>query len=405
MVLGCQNKILLYLKKYRFWIIIKFMKRNYKKFCIMAIFLLNILFLFIFFFGSCDYFKQLSRKEWEEKNGIYPYVYLYGISGNTIKAFKIDYNSNGILDWKYSQNIIFGLANTTASNISVKPDNNILYINGSYAGPNEVTGYYINKDGSLSQLPSFPQVIKYDQFTYDMNSEIVYAKGYDRSIRMYGIDKASGLLSNLYDFSFGNVCIDYGFIADKTGKYLYDLHLNTTSQYNFKVLKINNGKISDNGGISNCGFVNYTNGFDIEPSGNYLYLADYTNNIRGYNLNNGTLLSVPGSPYPVGAGYNVLKTASDGKYLFSSGSSNLLKSYKINSNDGSITNIYSLGCNNGPSKIIFDPFSKYAYVRSDNGAGSSVIHIFRINDDGTFYEVFGSPVSAGSITDIAIVQK
>jgi 6-phosphogluconolactonase (cycloisomerase 2 family) len=380
------------------------MKEKSRNISIILVLSVNVVLFVIFFLESCDYFNLLSRSEWEKKNGIGGNVYLYALTGTQIKAYEIDYNNNGKLNWKYSKNLNFGQANSSGSFINIDPENEFLYVGGALLNsPTEILGYHIDKNGDITQLNSFPKKSDFYQIAFDTDPDVLYARTFS-NIRTYNLDRSTGAFSGGSDFSFGDICTSYSIVTDKAGKYVFESYRNNyNNNYNLKAAKTDSGLLSDKSGLIDCGYYSGIYGMD-STSGNFLYLAD-SSNIRGYGIKDGTFQNVSGTPVSVNSGTNVIKTSPDGKLLFATGSSNMLYSYHLNSNDGTVTSVASLGCTNCPTRICVEPHSRYVYVRSDNTAGASYVRIYKINDDGSFSETSGSPVSAETTVDIAVARK
>jgi DNA-binding beta-propeller fold protein YncE len=148
---------------------------------------------------------------------------------------------------------------------------------------------------------------------------------------------------------------------------------------------------------------------ETDISGKTLYLLrNYSEIIDLIRNENGTLSNLTNYNLGTNCYGNKMITDQYGRYLaLSNHDSNNINIFKINQETGILYDNILFGCSNKPVEITFDPMSKYIYVTADNAAGSNIIRILHVNDNGVISEVNGSPIvySGNKINFLKSVRK
>jgi 6-phosphogluconolactonase (cycloisomerase 2 family) len=364
---------------------------------VLSIILANMVFLGFFIFSGCDYFKLLSRKEWNEKTGVNRDAFLYVLNkSNSIKAYKIRYDQNGALEEVSGSPYSFGASNAVPADFTIDNNNKYLYtFNGFPASV--INGFSINDDGNLSSMNHFPVyapdiLAAKNIITNPFSGDISII---DTSGTTYSHDDATGRISRISNDSLGNVCASYGTTVDKKGQFIYMSDINTSTQAEFKILEVSNsGAVKQVGTVPSTGFVADTMG--VHSSGKFFYSNDITSAtllIHGYSIdkNNGALTNVSGSPYSLGSGciYALYVPPYKDYLLVADTVNNHVVKVVINPSDGSFVSYTNYSCSYNPTYIAIDPTSSYLYVGCDNNSGTGLVRIFDLK---TFSETGNSPV-------------
>jgi 6-phosphogluconolactonase (cycloisomerase 2 family) len=136
----------------------------------------------------------------------------------------------------------------------------------------------------------------------------------------------------------------------------------------------------------------------VHPSGKFVYVTTLSNAVYGFAVqSNGSLKLVAGSPFPTQNDPEALAIDPTGHYLYTNDSSNANKidAYSINETDGALTPVPGSpfaqtpsSCNDGGNDIAVDPSGKFLILPQY----CTGIEVFRINSaNGSITQVAGSP--------------
>jgi 6-phosphogluconolactonase len=144
----------------------------------------------------------------------------------------------------------------------------------------------------------------------------------------------------------------------------------------------------------------------VDPSGRFVYMADYTGGISAYTINpaTGGLNAVSGSPFPVAppispsqnAGVNSVAVDPTGKFVYAAlNGSNAISAYTINSSTGALTTVVGspFPADRLPMAVRVDPSGRYAYAVN---MYTYDISAYLVNSSsGALTPIAGSPFSSG----------
>jgi 6-phosphogluconolactonase (cycloisomerase 2 family) len=193
--------------------------------------------------------------------------------------------------------------------------------------------------------------------------------------------------------------------VDPSGKFAYAT-VNLTNEVRAYALNGSTGSLSAIAGsqLNGGGFnpVDVT----VDPSGHFVYMANYGGGISAFSINavTGALTAVSGSPFPTAPalisgqvpGANSVTVDPTGKFLYAAiNQGNDLSGYLINPSTGALTPISGspFGAGTTPMTVRVDPSGRYAYVTNAN---SNDISAYAINSStGALTPIAGSPFSSG----------
>jgi 6-phosphogluconolactonase len=140
-------------------------------------------------------------------------------------------------------------------------------------------------------------------------------------------------------------------------------------------------------------------GIAIDPTGKFVYVADYLwNAVAAYaiNVTTGTLTPVKGSPFAAGYGPEYVAIDPRGKFAYVTDAAGPppIAAYSIDKTTGALTLTGSFDAGDGPADVVVDPRGKFAYVTN---IGSDNVSAYTINAaNGALTQIAGSPFAAGS---------
>jgi 6-phosphogluconolactonase len=285
------------------------------------------------------------------------YAYLVNQTDSTISAFTIDRTSGALTPVSGSP---FA---TGTSPTSVAIDSSSSYVYVTNGGANTVSAYAITAgSGALTALPGSPIA------TGTLPDSV--------AVGPFGIGLVGVLVANESDGTVSVFSID-----------------NNTSH---------NGALTASGPPFPAG--NSPRALTIDPSGQFIYLADATSNtLSGFNgstadgapASNGS--AITGSPYATGS--NPSSVAVDPLdnfvYVANQGSNNI-SAFALNAATGALTSIAGspFVAGNQPSSVAVDPTGMFAYVVN---AGADSVSVYAIEvTNGALTPIAGSPFLTGT---------
>ena len=244
-----------------------------------------------------------------------------------------------------------------------------------------------------------------------------YVSG-DRGIYCYAIDAITGALTALS----GSPCdsrIQVGVTADPSGRFVYAtlavknpnapsggpvdftsyvtayaVNSSTGSLGAIAGSQLVAGDFTVNGGVWDANAVDIT----VDPSGRFVYMADYTGGISAYTLNpaTGGLKAVSGSPFPGGVGVNSVTVDPTGKFVYAAVEGpRAISAYTIDSSTGALTTVVGspFPADNFPTAVRVDPSGRFAYAVN---LDTYDISAYSVNSSsGALTPIAGSPFSSG----------
>lgn len=136
----------------------------------------------------------------------------------------------------------------------------------------------------------------------------------------------------------------------------------------------------------------------IDPSGRFLYVANYgSNTISTYTINSRTgALTSSGAPVAAGGGPSCVAVDPTGRFAYVANSSaNTVSVYSVNGSTGVLTSVgVPVPTLSGPSCIVLEPRGWFAYVVN---SGSNDISAYTVNAVTGALTGFGPPVTTGGL--------
>jgi 6-phosphogluconolactonase len=223
------------------------------------------------------------------------------------------------------------------------------------------------------------------------------------AIYCYAVDAVTGALTALA----GSPCasgVRPGVAVDPSGRFAYAT-LDASNEIAAYAINSSTGNLTAivgsqlNGGGENP--VDIT----VDPSGQFVYMANYNGGISAFTINSvtGGLTPVSGSPFPTAPpivaghypGVNSVTVDPTGKFLYAAIVQGDISAYVINSSTGALTPVAGSPFLTGsaPQTVRVDPSGRYAYVTNLDSSGISA---YLINSStGALTPIAGSPFSSG----------
>jgi 6-phosphogluconolactonase len=139
----------------------------------------------------------------------------------------------------------------------------------------------------------------------------------------------------------------------------------------------------------------------VDPSGKFLYVANFSsNNVSAYSINatTGVLTPVAGSPFAAGVRPNAIAVDPSGKFVYVANSGNsTVSAYSYNAATGVLTPVAGSPFAAGviPYAITVDPSGKFLYVGNLGGAFPGTISAYTYNAaTGVLTPIAGSPFAS-----------
>lgn len=286
-----------------------------------------------------------------EPFGRFAYVANYG--DNTVSAYVIDPTTKALSAAQGTQ----GAGGVSPNAVAADPSGRFVFVaNYGWPGSGTVSAYTINTaTGTLTEVAGSPFTAGNgsDSITVDPTGRFVYvANLLNDTITAFYIRPLTGVLMRIdadaatagtQDFVVTNAR-PVAIAADPTGRFLY-LATACGSHWVFSI-DASTGALtrvdSDVGGL--CGAMSGTaNLTSIDPSGHYLFTADYSTRtaVGAYDINGttGMLNSITGSPYATSSNTNGTTVDASGRFVYGAGASGL-HSFRIETG-GALTSLGS----------------------------------------------------------------
>ncbi len=273
--------------------------------------------------------------------------------------------------------------------LAMSPDHRFLYAAGK-----GIVAYSVNsQNGSLTQIGFYSMPTNSGRTRITPDGRFLYAS--NDGIYGFAIDSNSGALTPVPGSPF-NPNTSYGGVAiTPNSAFLYGAALLPNNE-------VDGFTIQPDGAI----FPNYptysnpNTPIDIvsEPSGRFLYVADYGDGVSGYAINegDGSLISLPNSPYNTGGqAPNAITAAPNGHAIAVDNQvQNTTASLAIRSNGSLALAGKSQPSAYDPGGVVVDPTSEFVYTSSTNG---NAVAAYRLDPVTSALQVVpGSPWKTGT---------
>jgi 6-phosphogluconolactonase (cycloisomerase 2 family) len=223
----------------------------------------------------------------------------------------------------------------------------------------------------------------------------VYVSGHT-GIYCYAVDAVTGALTALA----GSPCdsgVLTGVAVEPSGRFAYAT-LSSSNEVTAYAINSSTGKLTAIVGSQLNGGGMDPVDITVDPSGQFVYMANYYGGISAFTINSvtGGLTAVSGSPFPT-ASPDVYSVTVDptGKFLYAAcGLANAISAYVIDSSTGALTTVAGSPFLAGsfPMTVRVDPSGRYAYVTNVN---SNSISAYLVNSStGALTPIAGSPFSS-----------
>jgi 6-phosphogluconolactonase (cycloisomerase 2 family) len=225
-------------------------------------------------------------------------------------------------------------------------------------------------------------------------------------IYCFAIDAISGALTALAGSPCGASSQQNGLAVDPSGTFAYAT-LDSSNQVTAYAIDNSTGTLTAIVGSTLNG--GGTNPLDVavDPTGQFVYMANYAGSISAFTINSATggLTTVSGSPFPTPppippnnySGVNSVTVDPTGKFVYAAlNGANAIPAYTINSSTGALTPVIGSPFTAGsvPYTVRVDPSGRFVYavnLDSDN------ISAYSINSaSGALTPIAGSPFSTGA---------
>ncbi|MCU7810074.1 MAG: beta-propeller fold lactonase family protein, partial [Candidatus Thiodiazotropha sp. (ex Notomyrtea botanica)] len=137
----------------------------------------------------------------------------------------------------------------------------------------------------------------------------------------------------------------------------------------------------------------------IDPSGRFAYVANSSDTLSAYSIDNstGALTLLAGSPFATGDIPSSVIVDPTGRFLYNANlNTDDISAFTINSTTGELTLTGTFAAGDAPNSIVVDPSGRFVYV-ANNGFLSFNVSAYTIDPlTGTLSSVPGSPFSAGN---------
>jgi 6-phosphogluconolactonase len=333
------------------------------------------------------------------------FVYVANRGSNNISAFTVDAGNGTLAAIAGSP---FAAGNLPVA-LAVDPTGTYAYVvNQTDATISAFTidrasGALVSVNGSPFATGTSPTSV-----AIDPSSSFVYVtNGGANTVSAYAITAGSGALTALTGSPFAT-----GTLPDSVAVQPFDIGLvgvlvanesdGTVSVFSIDNNTSHNGALSANGSPFPAG--NSPRALTIDPSGQFIYLADATSNtLSGFSgstadgvpASNGS--AITGSPFATGS--NPSSVAVDPLdnfvYVANQGSNNI-SAFALNAATGALTSIAGspFAAGTQPSAVAVDPTGMFAYVAN---AGSDTVSVYAIDaTTGALSPISGSPFVTGT---------
>jgi 6-phosphogluconolactonase (cycloisomerase 2 family) len=345
------------------------------------------------------------------------YAYATLPASNQIAIFREDPNS-GVLTQLSGSPIPAG---DGASSLVIHPSGKFLYAANPGQNENDISLFDINTDGTLTEVfprttvtpnASLPKTLVMDP----SGSFLYVANTGSNNISIFSIAAGTGALTQLANSPVAINLSPLNMLLSPSGSFLFVSANNAALQPTgvIEVFGVASGVLTPLGYFPTAG--TNPDGMAIDPTGTYLYAANYgSNSISILSIGStGVLTPVQGSPISdIYTSPISLTLDPKGQFLYvANQTNNNVASYSISSSTGlpTILNVSTLsntsqstgafGTESSPSLVVGDPSGKYLFV--GNQGSSAGIQSFSLSS-GTLTEIFTYNVG-NTPSSIAILQ-
>jgi 6-phosphogluconolactonase (cycloisomerase 2 family) len=242
----------------------------------------------------------------------------------------------------------------------------------------------------------------------DPSGRFAYATlGASNEVRAYTINGSTGFLSAISGSQLNGGGSDpVDIVVDPSGQFVYMANYGGSISA-FTINSVTGGLTSVSGSpfptapalIS--GKIPGANSVTVDPTGKFLYAAiNQGNDISAYliNASTGALSPITGSPFPAGSVPMAVRVDPSGRYAYvTNADSNNISAYSINSSTGALTPMAGSPFSSGgsfPQGLAIDPTGAFIFVTNSN---SNTVSAFSINGStGVLTPVSGSPFASGA---------
>ncbi|MBI1745554.1 MAG: beta-propeller fold lactonase family protein [Acidobacteria bacterium] len=290
---------------------------------------------------------------------------------------------------------VTGSANTSVTWSVVEVNGGSITASGIYTAPLTLGTYHLIATSVADSTKSATITVtvpQYPRFAYVANAN-------DSTISIYTVDPVTGILRPDGYYYIGlstqpeSLAIDptgsYLYVADYTGSRVWAYSINPPSNIN------KTGKLTFIGNVSSAGG---PTSLTVDPSGKYVYVANLNGGVTAYTIGgSGALTAISGSPFTAGTNPDGVVVDPSGKYLYVSNLGGGVSAYTI-TGTGSLSPIAGTApTGTNPEAVVVDPSGKFLYVANNDGTLSS----FSITGTGSLSPI-GSITVSSSLDSITI---
>lgn len=299
--------------------------------------------------------------------------------------------------------LLGGCGSDDANIVILNPSGKYLYVNND-AEVNYVSGFVINRDGTLTELEGSPYATGGAAAGgYYASNRIALAPGkgllfasnvVDSTISVFRVNKLNGTLTQIGApvASGGNMDSGGSLLVNRSEKFLFAANDTTGSISVFAVSR--SGELTP---VTGSPFVigTTTNGINLNLADNILYVASGTALVAMSVASDGSLSPIAGSPFAYSAGGTLTSFVLGSSTLgLSAATGGMLSSYSIDAT-GAPTLLNTMNTGTAGQAVTTTRNGTLAILAGGGGGSISVVNVAA---DGTLTQVAGSPfaTAAGS---------
>jgi len=315
------------------------------------------------------------------------YVYATIPAANQIIAYREDPNS-GVLTQISGSPYSVG---DGAISMVLHPSGKYLYVANPGQNENDISQFNIASNGTLTEpnarISVAPNASQPKLLVMDPAGSYLYVMNIgSNNISVFSIDSSSGVLTQVANSPVSVLAPVLNMQLTPSGNFLFVSAAGGSTNGLIAAFSVNAGTLSPVGTTATDGTNPY--GLAIDPSGTYLYVANFgpSNSISVFTIGtSGSLAPVQGSP--IADGYTdpfAMIFDPSGKYLYvANQGSNNVAAYTIDSTGlpaalTSSTTTNAFGTEANPSFLVADPGGKYLFV--GNQGTSAGIQVFGVSN-------------------------
>ncbi len=245
--------------------------------------------------------------------------------------------------------------------IALTPDHRFLYATG-YG----IVAYSVNaQTGSLTQIGSYSLPNNAGRARITPDGKFLYLV--NNGLYGYAIDSSTGALTPVPGSPFNPKTSYTGLSSTPDSAFLYASAVLPNNEVDAFSIQ-SDGELFPVIG-SPYGNPNTPIDIVVEPTGRFVYVADYGDGISGYAINSdGSLTSLPGSPYGTGGqAPNAIFASPNGKAIVVDNQAQSTTASLAIHSDGSLALVGTQPSAYDPGGVTVDPTSEFVYTSSTNG--------------------------------------